>query len=231
MKFTQLAFKVTQASSGTTCLTPNDWVGSITSNNYALLNPVSAGGRFADAAALFQFWRLVNLTLEYFPDMSGSGILENVAGGTTTPTYGSRTFAIGFQKDPATSNFLSPMGFSEIVAQGGRISDTSRSFRMRGDFNGKWLYTNDSATSPTIPLESRFTAACSITSSFFTNSTTAAATYGFIRLSFTAQFKTPINDSAPQVALSAPQAPSPNEYEEKKIDGDVWVKLKEIGKK
>jgi hypothetical protein len=192
MSFRQVAFNVTQATSGVGLLTGHVWQSGLTAATNVIFDPFEASGRFYIMGSNWSQWRLKRASARYVPIVSGSGVVGTPAGGTTTPTYAVREFAFGFTGDPG----YGPNNYDSILSIGGRTCSTSRGFTYNlSQASRKWLYTTAVASPDADEL--RITACGQFCASFFDTSTTAAATYGVIILDYTVQFRNPVNNSVP----------------------------------
>lgn len=165
-------FRCTQTSSGTGGITTVESSSSLTAANSTSLDPYTIGGRVLQFTNQFLQYRVVGGSLTYVPDVGAMGISDVVTGGTTTPTYTHRSFAMAIFKDPA----LSTISYENLLAAGGSYGATERSHSCRLPVS-PWLWTSTTASSPTT-IDLRMTAFGKFYFSFFNTSTTATASYG-----------------------------------------------------
>lgn len=208
-----IPFRVTQASSGTGGITTVDSGASVTAANSVTLDPFTMGGRFAAFATQFQEYRIARGVLTYIPDTSSNGLVDIVAGATTTPSYENRTFSIGLFRDVA----LGTITYSAILEAGGALGSTSRQKRIRVTPT-KWLWTSTTSASPTT-IDLRMVAFGRIYFSFFNPSTTATASYGHIMFDLFVEFRGAIQSAAPvgipNSSTSPPSTPLIEDEDEK----------------
>lgn len=141
-------------------------------------------------------YRVRRGTLRYVPDGTSSGVGEIVVGGTTTPTYGDRSFAMGIFKDPA----LSTISYENIFACGGVVGNTSRGHSISLP-SSDWLWTSTTAASPTT-IDLRMTAFGKLYFSYFTASTTATYSYGQLLLTIEFEVRGAVDNATPLGATS-----------------------------
>lgn len=194
--FRQTAFTITQASSGNGCLSSNDWGVSLTSANTAEFDPYNCGARCKLIASQFAMYRLRKLQARYTPLVGSDGLVETVAGPTTTPSYANRSFAFGAYSDPA----VNVTSYASIVESGGVSKSVCRPFTFNiRQFNRSWLFcsTTAAAAVPPTSIDFRLVAPVEFSAAFSSTSTTATATYGFITLEYLLDFKYPLNNATP----------------------------------
>jgi hypothetical protein len=180
----ELPFRITQATTGTGGLTSVSSQTSSTAATSVFLDPYSIGGRLFTAAGLYSKYRFRRVVIRYVPDTTFSGVQESVAGATTTPSYGDRVFAWGFNRDPAYST----LSYSQLVQMGGRIGNTSRSSTLSFvNKDPQWYFTSATAGSPST-IDLRLTAPLQLRFAYFNTSTTAAASYGHLVFDIDVQF-------------------------------------------
>jgi hypothetical protein len=208
-------FKLAQNTSGTGCISANNTGPSITSVNSVLIDPYTIGSRAALLAAEFAQWRVRSLTIEYDPDVTSSGVVNSQSGPTTTPSYGSRPFAMGFSKDPIYLPSTHP-GVMEI---GGVSLNTSKRGILKLP-SSQWLWASTTTGYSTGSLiDNRTVSHGAFVASFVDASTTAAATYGRFVFTYALQFRYPVNANVIGATLNNNVSPERvTEEEEKKID-------------
>lgn len=210
--FREVPFRITQASSGTGGLTSVTSGGSSSAANSVPIDPYQVGGRMGAVAQLYTLYRVRYLRITYVPDATASGVTESVSGATTTPSYVSRAFAWGINRDPA----LSTLSYSQLIQMGGSFGNTTRlqtlTFVNRAP---QWYFTSTTASSPST-IDLRMTAPLQLRFAYFNTSTTAAASYGHLIFNIICQFKGILPESA---ALGLSLIPS-TESESKSQDSD-----------
>jgi len=208
----EIPFRITQATSGTGGITSVTSSTSSSNVNSVAIDPFSIGGRTLTIAQLFTKYRFRKVTMRYIPDTSYSGVVESISGPTTTPSYGSRVFAWGVNRDPA----LSTLSYSQLVQMGGVVGNTNRSSRLVFINNdSSWFFTSTTAASPTT-IDLRMAAPLQLRFAYGTASTTAIGSYGQLVFDIEFQVQGDIPPSAPLgLALSAPTTESETERKEK----------------
>jgi len=190
-------FRVTQTTSGTGGITSVESQASVSHVNSIALDPYTIGGRLNAMAALFTEYRFTRFKLTYVPDgTTSSGVLENVTGGTTSPTYAARSFAMGLATDPA----LSTLSFAQIIEMGGKPTNTTRglSFNIKGGVLNTWRYTSTTLPySSTTTIDLRLVAPLKLYFAYFNSSTTAGASFGEILIDATVQFRGAVGIAQP----------------------------------
>jgi len=195
LPFKQVAFAVSQATSGNGCLTQLDWGIALAASNTAEFDPYNAGARFKIVASQYQQYRLTSIRATYTPLVNRSGLIDIVAGSTTTPTYANRSFALCMYSDPAVST----TSFASIVETGGSVFNVGqpKSVVFRS-FQKGWLWVSSTLTTGNqTGIDYRLCAAGEIAAAFSSTSTTATQNYGFITLDYTCMFRYPLNNAAP----------------------------------
>jgi hypothetical protein len=129
------------------------------------------------------------MVIQYISDETSSGVVDQPAGPGTTPSYGNRAFALGWIRDVA----VLPSSADYIVEFGGRDCNTSRNMSIVVPPSG-WLWCSSSGSSPSV-IDQRMCAHGMLVGRFRTTSTTAAATYGRIDISYDLSFRYPMDQS------------------------------------
>lgn len=216
-------FKVAQATSGVGCLTSNLTGVSLTAGTNFALDPFAIGSRCALFANLFQQWRVNRIELQYEADSTNSGVVNTQGGPSTTPSYGSRPFAIGWNRDPSLLNVI----HTSIVEAGGVMTNTSRNSPVLRIPRSPWLFTGTVGAYLGSGIDLRLAAHGNISAAFVDASSTATATYGRIVIKYDLSFRYPQNfsniGSSINLSLKKPQLmlePQKQNKDEKKEDGE-----------
>jgi len=161
------------------------------------LDPFIIGGRLHTMASLFTQYRMLRCSFQFVPRSTASGVMSNVAGTTTTPSYGSRTISVGTSPDAA----YAPSTYLQILDMGGKSKNTSRGFSLNITrmIDKRWKFTSATNASPTV-IDLRSCAFTLFACAFSDTSTTASATYGSWICRWYADFRGPIA-SAPAIGL------------------------------
>jgi len=210
-------FKITQATSGTGCISNNNTGPTLSNVNTVPLTPYTLGSRCALISAEFAQWRVRRMAVQYETDATASGVVNTQSGPSTTPSYGSRPFALGWNRDPDITFSTHPA----IVEAGGLSHNTSRDSPVIRLPRSGWLYTSTTTGYPGSGIDLRMCAHGNLLASYVDASTTATATYGRIIISYDIEFRYPQNSSVIGAALSLKDKNNKNEQkepEEKKIN-------------
>jgi len=211
----EIPFRITQATSGTGGITSVTSSTSSSNVNSVAIDPYTIGGRTLVIAQLYTKYRIRRVVIRYIPDTSFSGVVESISGPTTTPSYGSRVFAWGINRDPA----LSTLSYSQLVQMGGAVGNTNRSSRLVFINNdNSWFFTSTTAASPTT-IDLRMVAPLQLRFAYGTASTTAIGSYGQLVFDIDIQCSGDIPPSAPLgLSLSPPELVRESKDTEEKKD-------------
>jgi hypothetical protein len=185
------AFKLTQTTSGVGCISNNNTGPTLSSLTSVYIDPYTIGSRCALLAAEFAQYRIRAMTIQYRTDATNSGVVNSQSGPTTTPSYGSRPFAMGWSKDPT----IAPATAVSIVEIGGFSHNTSRDAKPLRLPSSPWLFTSSAASYPASAADIRLAAHGIFCAAFIDASTTAAATYGRFELTWEVEYRYPLNAS------------------------------------
>jgi hypothetical protein len=186
----QPSFKLQQGTSGTGALTSNLSGISITNATNVRINPFTLGSRTALMGALFSQWRVKRMIIQYIPDETASGVLDQPQGAiTASVSYGNRAFAMGWFKDPSAA----PSTADYVLEFGGRDGNTTRGMTVVVPPSG-WLWVSTTGSSPST-IDQRMSAHGVLCCLFRTTSTTTATTYGRIDISAEIEYRYPENSS------------------------------------
>jgi len=185
----QPSFKLQQGTSGTGAITSNLTGVSLTNASNIRIDPFSIGSRIGLFANLYCQYRVRRMVIEYIPDETSSGVLDQPAGAGTTPSYGNRSFAMGWNKDPSITLTTA----DGVVEFGGQDGNTSRRMTLRVPASD-WLWNSTTSASPT-GIDDRMACHGQLSAIFRTTSTTTATTYGRIDISLEIEFRYPAQTS------------------------------------
>lgn len=188
IRIREASFAVQSTTSGTAGIIGNAGNVGATPLGDVQITPYALGGRAFNMAAVFSEWRVRSIRFEYEPAyVTASGVVDNEAG-TTTPTYDSRAFAWGVERDPA----IALGSTSSIYAAGGRYNNTSRkSSLVYTPKDGEWFYTTTTAAyASATSIDFRLVCPCVLWFRFSVASTTQI-TYGLINVQAVLQFRHP----------------------------------------
>lgn len=221
----EVPLRVSQASSGTGGLTSVTSNGSYSAANSVNIDPYNVGGRMAEVSAVFTKYRIKRLRIRYLPDTTMSGVTDLVAGPSGSPNYVSRTFAWGFNRDPA----LSTLNYTQLIQMGGSVGNTAKPQTLTFVNNDPaWFFTSTTASSPTT-IDLRLVAPLQLRFAYFNTSTTATASYGHLVFDMVVQFQGPIANSGP-LGFTSLQSTVESKEDEKKSDlRDVQGGLSALG--
>jgi hypothetical protein len=184
-------FYVSQASSGTVCLSTNLSNLSLGTVGSTYLDPFSIGGRFFNFAAYFLQYRVrKGAYFQYSPYNSVTGQQEIVSGPTATPSLALRDVAWFVSGDP----ILALSSWAQIVDSGGVEFLTSQRRRIRIPSSG-WKWCTATAATPT-NIDVRTTSFGCLQMRFRQNSSTTTSTYGQIEFVGNVEFRYPITPVA-----------------------------------
>lgn len=184
-------FKLAQTTSGLGAISANNTGPSLTAVSQVYIDPYTLGSRAALLAAEFAQYRVAAMTIQYIADTTASGVVNSQSGPTTTPSYGSRPFALGWFKDPT----VTPGSNVAIVEAGGFNHNTARDSRVLKIPSSPWLWTSSANGYPATAADLRLTAHGMLACQFVDASTTAAATYGRFEICWDIEFRYPHNVS------------------------------------
>jgi len=192
--------RLTQTTSGTGGFTSTGaGSASFTAAQSFVIDPFNIGGRLNYIAGCFLEWRLRNLIIKYSPSgLSSSGVEEVVNGGTTTPSYAPRPFAIMLFDDPA----LVFSTYTAMLLSGGKSTNTTRSLTLGPYSSGglsKWRFTSTVAANagPPSSIDYRLAAPAKLMMAYFNASSTSAESFGDFIFSGVAEFRSPCSVSLP----------------------------------
>ena len=211
----EVPLRITQATSGTGGLTTVTSGGSYTNANLVPIDPFNIGGRFNSVASNFTKYQLLSVIATYIPDSTQSGVTDLVAGPSTTPTYVSRSFAWGFNRDPA----LSTLSYTQLIEMGGQYGNTSRPQKLRFSNNRDpyWYFVSTTAASPTT-IDLRMAAPLQLRFAYSGTSTTAIGSYGHVVMDFVIKFQGSIAPNG-SLGLTMPSLQNSDESKEEKPKG------------
>lgn len=192
-------FKLAQGTSGVGCITSNNTGPSLSNVTDVVIDPYTLGSRCALLAAEFAQWKVSRMTIQYVSDMTSSGVVNTQGGPSTTPSYGSRPFALGWHRDPSVLVTTHPT----IMETGGISNNTSRNSKVINLPPSAWLYTSTTTSYAGSAIDNRMTAHGSLSGAFVDASTTAAATYGRIVICYDLSFRYPQNASVIGESISS----------------------------
>lgn len=201
-KFIEQPFSVEQASSGTGGISSSGGSSgtSLTAVSSVKIDPFSIGGRLAYTAGMWLQYKLNYLELEFLPDASCTGYLENIAGGTTTPVMINRDFAWALLRDPAAVNAYS---YTDLLVSGGDYGTTTRKHKLRIG-SSPWLFTSTTSSySIATTIDFRQAAPAILRFAFRQASTTGTQRYGLIICRASVSFRGPLVNTT-VIGLSAP---------------------------
>lgn len=186
----QPSFKVQQGTSGVGAITSNLTGASLTNASNIRLSPFAIGSRFGLFANLYAQWRVRRMVVQYIPDETASGVLDQPQGAiTASVSYGNRAFAMGWNKDPSITLATA----DNVVEAGGQDCNTTRGKTLVLPASG-WLWTSSTSASPSA-IDERVSAHGQLSIIFRQTSTTTATTYGRVDISAEVEFRYPENAS------------------------------------
>lgn len=196
------SFLVEQAASGNGGFTSSASAASITAANGFPLDPFNVGGHLYHMASLFSEWRLRWVRIDYIPYSTPSGVMSTVSGTTSSPSYGSRNFAMGIMDDPD----FTPVTYNGIVISGKSVESNTAQRVSLSHSSGAlrtWRFTSTTGSSPTT-IDLRMTAPADVRFAYQQTSTTNVVTYGNIIVTGLVDFRGVIDNFAPVGIFSRP---------------------------
>lgn len=129
------------------------------------------------------------MEIQYESDTTLSGVVNTQGGPSTTPSYSSRPFAMGWNRDPSVLN----VAHTSIVEAGGVMTNTSRNSPVLRIPKSPWLFSGTVGSYLAAGYDLRQTAFGNFAAAFVDASTTATATYGRLVIKYDLSFRFPMN--------------------------------------